>query len=486
MADYDLAVIGGGLTGASIARDAAGRGLKVVLFEQGDLASGASSASSRLMGVDFGALDRRAFTGLRRSLLERDREVHAAPHLVRPVRLVIPLHPEGVPAWQLRFGLSVHDRLSPERGASERLDLSHHEAGFCLQRPFGEAFEFSGAIADDSRLVVLNAVDAAARGAEIRTGARCVRVDRDADWRIAVIDRGRRKIVTARALASAVGAWTAQFAETVLRLPPPPLRLVRETQILVRRLFDHDRVYVLQHREGRLVFAQPYAEDLTLIGTAGGEFRGDLAAISAAATDVVDLCSAANRFFREQISPGEVVATICAVRARPVNASGDGAQRFGVARLDRRYGEAPLVTVFGGDLTFYRDQAERALDALAPFYARAPSWTAAARLPGGDFDSLDDQILATLARFPFLTEREARRLTLAYGTRVVDALGGVRRREDLGPAFGSDLVGAEVRYLMAVEWARTPDDILRRRSKSGLSISAAARDALAEFMKSVA
>jgi glycerol-3-phosphate dehydrogenase len=485
LADYDLAVIGGGLTGASVARDAAGRGLRVALFEQGDLAGGASSASSRLMAGDLQLLERRALASVRRSLVERDRQLRLAPHLVRPLRFVIPLHPQGRPVWLLRLGLSVYDRLGAGPPASTTLDLSHHEAGFSLQRPYGSAFEFSDAVADDARLVILNVVDAAARGADVRTGARCVRADRDAEWRIALIDRGRRSTVTARALVAAVGAWTGQFAETVLRRVPPPLALFRESQIVVGRLFDHDRVYVLQQPGGGLVFAQRYDEERTLIGMASAEFRGDLAAASPSAADIIELCSAANRYFREQISPAEVVATTCAVRARPMVRGRAEVPRSGVMQLDRRYGEAPLVIAFGGDMTSYRLQAERIVDALASFFVKAVPWTAEAPLPGGDFTDLETQLDATLRRYPFLTASQARRLVLAYGTRVKDVLGDANSREQLGPPFGTELTGAEVRYLMQSEWARTADDILWRRSKLGLSMPQAARDALALFMKSV-
>ena len=486
MADYDLAVIGGGLTGASVARDAAGRGLWVALFEQGDLASGASSASSRLMVGDLQRLERRALASVRRSLVERDRQLRLAPHLVRPLRFVIPLHPQGRPVWLLRLGLSVYDRLGAGPPASTTLDLSHHEAGFSLQRPYGSAFEFSDAVADDARLVILNAVDAAARGAVIRTRARCVRADRDAEWRLALIDRGRRSTVTARALVSAVGAWTGQFAETVLRRAPPRLALFRESQIIVARLFDHDRVYVLQQPGGGLVFAQRYDEERTLIGMASAAFDGDVAAASPSAADIIELCSAANRYFREQISPADVVATTCAVRPRPVGRGRPDVPRAGVMQLDRRYGEAPLVIAFGGDMTSYRLQAERIVDALASFYVKADPWTTEAPLPGGDFTDLDAQLDATLRRYPFLAAAELRRLVLAYGTRVKDVLGEMTSGQDPGPVFGAELTAAEVRYLMQTEWARTAEDVLWRRSKLGLSMPQVARNALAQFMQSVA
>jgi len=485
LADYDLVVIGGGLTGASVARDAAGRGLRVALFEQGDLAGGASSASSRLMAGDLQLLERRALASVRRSLLERDRQLRLAPHLVRPVRFVIPLHPQGRPVWLLRLGLSVYDRLGAGPPASETLDLSHHEAGFCLQRPYGSAFEFSDAVADDARLVMLNALDAAAHGANIRTGARCVRADRDSEWRLALIDRGRRVNVTARALVSAVGAWTGQLAETVLRRAAPPHALVRESQIIVPRLFDHDHVYVLQQPGGKLVFAQRYDDERTLIGMAQAAFTGDVAAISPAAADITALCTAANGYFREQISPADVVGTTCAVRARPLVRGRPEVPRAGVMQLDRRYGEAPLVIAFGGEMTSYRLQAETIVDALASFYDKAVPWTAAAPLPGGDFSDRDVEIEATRRQYPFLAEAQARRLTLAYGTRVKDVLGEARTSGDLGPVFGGELTAAEVRYLMTREWARSADDILWRRSKLGLSMPAAARDALAQFMISI-
>src|SRR6201996_328043 len=223
MADYDLAIIGGGLNGASLARDAAGRGLRVILLEQGDLGGAASSASPRLIHGDLSALERRSFSRVRRQLNERETWLKIAPHLVRPMRFAIPAHVEGRPPWLLRSALWLYDRLGP-RGrlpAAETINITHHPVGNALKRPFGTAFEYSDCLVDDSRLVIANAVDAAERGAAIRTGARCVRADRLDIWRLATIDRGRRQVVTARALANASGAWTVSVAETVLRSPPP-------------------------------------------------------------------------------------------------------------------------------------------------------------------------------------------------------------------------------------------------------------------------
>ena len=246
MADYDLAIIGGGLNGVSVARDAAGRGLRVILLEQGDLGVAASSASPQLIHGDLSLLERRAFFRVRAALAERDIWLRTAPHLVRPMRFVIPAHSDERPSWLLRSGLLLYDRLAPrsELPASATVDVTHHPVGNALKRPFGTAFEYSDCVVDDSRLVVLNAVDAAERGAAIRTGARCVRAERLDTWRLVAIDRGHRLVITARALANATGAWSASVAETVLRMPPPHVGTAQIGQIIVRRLFDSDNVYV--------------------------------------------------------------------------------------------------------------------------------------------------------------------------------------------------------------------------------------------------
>ena len=233
-------------------------------------------------------LERRAFLRVRAALAERDIWLRIAPHLVRPMRFVIPAHSDERPSWLLRAGLLLYDRLAspPRLPASATVDLTHHPIGNALKRPFGTAFEYSDCVVDDSRLVILNAVDAAERGAEIRTGARCVRADRLDIWRLATIDRGHRQVITARALVNASGAWTASVAETVLRLPPPGVGAAKMSQIIVRRLFDTDNVYVFQNSDRRLIFASPYQRDFTLIGTVGQAFKGDPAAVSMDAAEV--------------------------------------------------------------------------------------------------------------------------------------------------------------------------------------------------------
>jgi glycerol-3-phosphate dehydrogenase len=485
MADYDLAVIGGGLNGVCVARDAAGRGLRVILLEQGDLGAAASSASPRLIHGDLSVLERRGFFRVRTALAERDTWLRIAPHLVRPMRFVIPAHSDERPPWVLRSLLLLYDRLASRSHlpASATIDITHHPVGNALKRPIGTAFEYSDCVVDDSRLVVAHALDAAGRGAVIRTGARCVRAERLDSWRLVTIDRGHRRVITSRALANATGAWTASVAETVLRMSPPRLGASQINQIIVRRLFDPDYVYVFQNIDRRLIFASPYARDFTLIGTIGHAFKGDPAAVSMSVADVTYLCDAAKRYFREPVDPSEVIRTVSGANMVMGSAARDGAMAF-----DARRGKAPLLTVFGGDVTTARLRAERAVSKLTPFYPMSPRWTAKAALPGGDFDWSRFEAVVDGARecWRFLDQPQAERLVAAYGSRLGDILGDAKSRADLGPGFGPELTGAEVRYLMTQEWARFPDDILWRRSKLGLTMPPEDREALAAFMASVA
>jgi glycerol-3-phosphate dehydrogenase len=489
MADYDLAIIGGGINGVSVARDAAGRGLRVILLEQGDLGSAASSATSRLIHGDLSMLERRSFQRVRTQLRERDIWLDIAPHVVRPMRFAIPAHADERPPWLLRSALWFYDRLASRSRLprSETIDVTHHPVGDALKRPFGTAFEYSDCVVDDSRLVVLTALDAAERGAAIRTGARCVRADREKFWRLAVIDRGQRRVITSRALANTSGGWTGIVAETILRLPFPKLAAVQVGQIVVRRLFDSDNVYVFQNADRRLIFASPYERDFTLIGTVKHAFTGDPAIVAVGAADVSYLCDAANRYFRERVDPVDVIRIVSGVNLVP-DRGGRAATRDGSMMFDRRRREAPLLTMFGGDVTTARLRAERAVSQLTPFYVMSPRWTAKAPLPGGDFswERFDWEVEAVRDRWRFLTEPQAQRLVGAYGRRVGDVLGEAKSRADLGRSFGPELTEAEVRYLMKREWARFPDDILWRRSKLGLTMPAEDRDALAAFMAKAA
>ncbi|MBR0756044.1 glycerol-3-phosphate dehydrogenase [Bradyrhizobium jicamae] len=484
MADYDLAIIGGGLNGVCVARDAAGRGLRVILLEQGDLGSGASSASPRLIHGDLARLERRHFLRVHTALRERDVWLRIAPHLVRPMSFAVPAHAEARPPWQLRSWLLLYDRLASRSGlpASATVDVTHHPIGHALKRPIGTAFEYSDCVVDDSRLVVLHAVDAAARGAAIHTGARVTRAERGDTWRLIVIDRGYRKAITARALVNATGAWTASVADTILRVPAPQLGTAQICQVVVRKLFDSDNVYVFQNTDGRLIFASPYERDFTLIGTIGHAFTGDPAIVAIGTRDVTYLCEAANRYFREPIGGADVVRMVTG--ANSVISPKGRRERDGMMRLDARGRATPLITIFGGDVTTARRRAEKAVSELTRFYPMSPRWTATAPLPGGEFawSRFETEVDIACDRWRFLSDEQARRLVGAYGLNVRDILGDAKQRSDLGPSFGTELTGAEVRYLMQKEWARFPDDVLWRRSKLGLTMPPADRERLAVFM----
>jgi glycerol-3-phosphate dehydrogenase len=297
------------------------------------------------------------------------------------------------------------------------------------------------------------------------------------------IDRGHRQVITARALANATGAWTASVAETVLRLMPPRVGTAQISQIIVRRLFDIDSVYVFQNHDRRLIFASPYERDFTLVGTVGHAFKGDPAIVSMPAADIAYLCDAANRYFRERVETSDVIRTVSGANAVR-DPQGRSAARDGSMTFDAGRAKAPLLTIFGGEVTTSRLRAERAVSKLTPFYPMSPRWTAKAPLPGGDFEwrRFDAQVDIARERWPFLTDAEAQRLVAAYGLRLEAVLGNAKDRAELGPAFGPELTGAEVRYLMAKEWARFPDDILWRRSKLGLTMPSRDREALAAFM----
>ena len=496
MADFDLAVIGGGINGTGIARDAAGRGFRVVLVEQNDLASGTSSASSKLIHGGLRYLEHREFRLVREALREREVLLRAAPHLIRPLRFILPINEARRSAMMLRLGLLLYDWIGWRKilPGTRELDLVTDEAGQPLKSRFHHAFEYSDCFADDARLVVLNAVDAAERGAVIRTRTRCVRAERTDTWRLVLNARGQRDVVTARVLVNAAGAWSETVAETVMRIEPQHrLRLDKGSHIVVRRLFDHDRAYILQALDGRAVFAIPFQNDFTLIGTTDLAFAGDPSTVLPTGTEIDYLCGVANEYFRTQIGAADVVWAFAGVRSL----YDDGARkpqdigRDYALMLDERFGEAPVLTVYGGKITTYRRLAEDALARLSHFFPRTRPWTAPkavspSPLPGGDFvyDGIETLIERTRRTWKFLTADHARRLVLAYGTRVERVLGKATGLDDLGLRFGADLTAAEVRYLMTKEWALSAEDVLWRRSKLGLRFTEAQTAVLDRFMRS--
>ena len=490
--NFDLAIIGGGINGAGIARDAAGRGLSVLLVEQNDLASGTSSKSTKLIHGGLRYLEFHAFRLVREALIEREVILRNAPHVSMPLRFVLPYHDGLRPAWMLRLGLFLYDHLGGRHilPGTQELDLTHHVVGVPLKRMYRRGFAYSDGWVDDARLVVLNAVDAAERGAVIRTRTKLIRADRAGQgWQLVLNARGAREVVNARVLVNASGAWAPDVAQSLLRLAVTPhVRLVKGSHILVRRLFEHDHAYIFQNADGRVVFAIPYQRDFTLIGTTDEDFKGDPGAPTATAAEIAYLCRAVSGYFRDPVTPDQVLHVYSGVR----QLYDDGARsakdltREYVLDLEARRGQAPLMTIYGGKITTYRRLAEAALKKLSRHLKAGPPWTATAPLPGGDFpwDGIDALVARARGLWPFLSEANARRMVRAYGTRLDRILSGARHLDDLGPRFGDELTAAEVRYLMRHEFAETADDVLARRSKLYLRLNAEQAASLAGFMES--
>lgn len=488
----DLFVIGGGINGCGIARDAAGRGLRVVLAEMGDLAQATSSASTKLFHGGLRYLEYYEFRLVREALRERETLLRAMPHISWPMRFVLPHHRGLRPAWLLRLGLFLYDHLGGREilPPTRVLDLRRDPAGAPLRPDFTRGFEYSDCWVDDSRLVVLNARDAARRGARILTRARVTGAERGADrWRVAIAHAdGRRETVEARALVNAAGPWVGEVITGVLGLASSEqVRLVRGSHIVTRRLFEHDRAYILQGADGRVVFAIPYEGDFTLIGTTDAEHDGPPGTARCTEAERDYLLRFVSEYFARPVTAADVVWSYSGVRPLYDDGakSATAATRDYVLSLDRG-GGAPLLNVFGGKITTYRRLAEAALARLAPLLpGTGRAWTAGVPLPGGDFpvDGLPRLLAELRAEHPFLDERWALRLLRAYGREARAILGPARRAADLGRDFGATLTEAELCWLVREEFARTAEDVLWRRSKLGLRMSAEEAAAVADWME---
>lgn len=484
---YDLAVIGGGINGCGIARDAAGRGAGVLLLEAGDLAGGTSSASSKLIHGGLRYLEHYEFALVRESLSERERLWAIAPHIIWPMRFVLP-HVQGLrPRWLLRLGLFLYDHIGGRKllPATQSVTLGTHPAGTPLKSEFSKGFVYSDCWADDARLVVLNARDAADRGAEVRTRCRVTGFAREGDlW---TIDAGGETF-HARALVNAGGPGVLKVLEAGHIPDGNRMRLVRGSHIVVRKLFDHDFAYFFQLPDGRIFFAIPYEEDFTLIGTTDADHDGSLDHVAASAEEIAYLCEGANRFFEQRITPADVVWSYAGVRPLIDDGSGkpEAATRGYRLELSEEDAGAPLLNVFGGKLTVYRHLAQEAVDRLAERVPLEPrsGWTGGEALPGGDFarDGADALIGRIAARYPFLAAQTVRRLAHAYGTTTFDIFGKAGSLAECGRDFGHGLTECEVTYLVTREWARTADDILWRRTKLGLRFTPAEAQVLADLL----
>jgi glycerol-3-phosphate dehydrogenase len=444
---YDLLVVGGGINGAGIARDAAGRGLSVLLCEQDDLAAHTSSASTKLIHGGLRYLEYYEFGLVRKSLREREVLLHAAPHIIRPLSFVMPHNPGLRPAWLIRAGLFLYDHLGKREllPGSQGVDLRTHAAGQPLKPEFTKGFTYSDAWVEDARLVVINALDAAERGARILPRTRGMSSHRH-------------------------------------------LRLAKGSHIVVRRLFEHDHAYLLQNPDKRILFAIPFERDFTLLGTTDVEYEGDPSDASITDPEIAYLCEMANRYFSRGISPADVVWSYSGVRPLLADhaANLSAVTRDYLLECDATSERAPLLSVFGGKITTCRLLAEEALDLLAQSLSHMKAaWTANAPLPGGDIPNADFAGFFTDFRrsAPWLPEALARRYARAYGTRVDRLLAGARSLTQLGEDYGGGLYDAEIDYLTSQEWARTAEDILWRRSKLGLHVAPETARRLAEKLR---
>ncbi|CAN7474179.1 glycerol-3-phosphate dehydrogenase [Duganella sp. LjRoot269] len=483
--DCDVLVVGGGINGAGIARDAAGRGLSVVLCEKDDLASHTSSASTKLIHGGLRYLEYYEFNLVRKALIEREVLLRAAPHIMWPLRFVMP-HAEGQrPALLIRAGLMLYDLLAKREllPASAGINLRCHPAGKPLKPEFRRGFIYSDGWVDDARLVVLNAIDACEKGATILTQTACTAlVRKTGGWEAALHKAGCGDIrVNARFVVNAAGPWTADFLHAAVpKEGGGHLRLIKGSHIIVRRIFEHDNAYIFQHRDGRIVFAIPYERDFTLIGTTDLDYHGDANQVVISADEISYLCQLASEYFVQPIVPDDVVWTYSGVRPLVE----DGADAKAVTRdyrLEVDSDGAPILSVFGGKITTFRKLAEEAVDQIAKALGnRHGGWTHNACLPGGDLfgaepqnrsvKEFDSWVNGVCARYSWLPPLLAMRYARAYGTRIHTLLAQKEGIDGMGDEIAPGLYAAEVEYLRRYEWARTAQDILWRRSKLGLHL----------------
>ncbi len=492
--DYDVIVIGGGINGCGVARDAAGRGYKVLLAEMNDLASGTSSASTKLIHGGLRYLEHREFRLVREALMEREVLWSLAPHIIWPLRFVLPHHSALRPAWMLRLGLFIYDHIGGRKKLppTKVLDLRTDTAGIPLRDQFKKGFEYSDAWVQDARLVVLNARDAAERGAEILTRTEVTEVRRKAEgFSVSLFNRSAKssRTVTGRVVVNAAGPWVDSVVSMASQGESPRnVRLVQGSHIVVRKLFAHDKAYIFQNSDKRIIFAIPYEDDFTLIGTTDRDHNGAPEAVRISTEETEYLCASASAYFKKQISPKDVVWSYSGIRPlfEQGASSAQEATRDYVLKVDGDKARGAMINVFGGKITTYRRLAESVLSEIEHLLgARKQSWTATAPLPGGDFavDGFDDLVAKLVRRAPGVETATLRRLARLYGTSAFDILGG---KGELGEIVAGDLGANEVDHLVKREWAVSTDDILWRRTKLGLRFSPSEVKALQAFLQQAA
>jgi len=494
MADYDVIVIGGGVNGTGIARDAAGRGLNVLLLEKNDLASGTSSGSTKLFHGGLRYLEYYEFKLVRQALKEREVLWSNMPHISWPMRFVLPYHSGLRPAWILRLGLFLYDHIGGRKKlpVTKTLALKAHDIGKPLKSRFSKAFEYSDCWVNDARLVALNARDAVAHGAQVLTRTECTWLDYiDGEWQVDYQTADGTKRATSALVVNAAGPWLETVLETAEnRIGKYGLRLVRGSHIVVKKLFDHDQPYIFQQADGRIIFAIPYEGDFTLIGTTDADHDGTADKVECSDQEAQYLCDAASEYFEKPINPQDIVWTYSAVRPLLDDGSENAAAatRDYVVRWHGDGSQGPLLNVYGGKITTFRKLSEKAVGMLAEHFPNAAGpWTDQAPLPGGDFatDGVPKLISDLRRDYPFLNENWADRLIHAYGTDAKLILGEAKTAKALGKDFGATLTAAEVRWLMEQEFAKTAEDVVWRRSKLGLRMTTAQIKALDTWMAKV-
>lgn len=476
----DLLIIGGGINGTAIARDAAGRGLSVTLCEKDDLARHTSSASTKLIHGGLRYLEHYEFRLVREALIEREVLLRAAPHIIWPMRFVLPYDKGLRPAWMLRLGLLLYDNLGGREMLPGTKSVDLHEAPHAdvLERRLKTGFEYSDCWVEDARLVTLNAVDAHNRGADIRVGVEVMALAAHAQGYHATLSDGSE--VIARGVVNAAGPWVDEVLFKIKRdRNDAGLRLVKGSHIITRRLFPGNHAYIFQNADNRIIFAIPYERDFTLIGTTDVPWEAEPGPMDISPEETDYLCAAASEYFVQDITPDDVVWSYAGVRPlyddKSENAS--AVTRDYVLDIDELSGERPVLSIYGGKITTSRKLAEHALQKLSPYYGEAgDDWTADAQLPGGDLpdDDFDAFLQRQAKRYPSVPSDMLHHLCRAYGTRITLVLGD-GPETDLGRHFGAQLSEAEARYLRNHEWARTADDILYRRTKQGLHLNASER-----------
>ncbi len=490
--EADLLVVGGGINGVGVARDAAGRGLSVVLCERDDLAAHTSSSSTKLIHGGLRYLEHYEFRLVRHSLMEREVLLAMAPHIIWPLRFILPHYAKLRPRWLIRLGLFLYDHIGGRKvlPASHAVNLHHHAAGEALRPEFHFGFEYSDCWVQDARLVVLNACDAARHGARILTRTECVRLVRGKrHWLVTLRDRRRGTTITvqARAVVNAAGPWV----ETVAGRAEGGgsrhhVRLVKGSHIVVRKRFDHPYPYIFQHHDGRVLFAIPFEHEFTLLGTTDVEVEDDPNAAKVEADEVRYICEAVSQYLREPVTPDDVVWNYTGVRPLLDDESSQASKVTRDYELELDDDGPALLNVIGGKITTYRLLAEEVMEHLRkPLALERGPWTAASHLPGGDLgsESFAQFVESCRARYPWLASERLLDYCRNYGTEIHRLLSDCHGEHDLGRDFGGGLYEAEVRYLCEHEWAQTVEDILWRRTKKGLSVTAAGAEALAQWLE---